>query len=88
MLGRVRLLTLMLVQNKAQCDLEKETAEMMIQCTIRENTVNVDSHIQEMDAPRNWQNTPSIGDSWARGICHMDTEWKCETLCPWVTERS
>ena len=34
MLGRVRLLTLMLVQNKAQCDLEKETAEMMIQCTI------------------------------------------------------
>ena len=34
----------MLVQNMVQCDLEKETAEMMIQCMIREDIVNVDSH--------------------------------------------
>ena len=68
------LLVLMLVQNMAQCDLEKETAEMMIQCMIREDTVNVDSHIQETDTPQGWQNMPSIRDSWARGICHTDTE--------------
>ena len=39
-------LTLTLVQNMVQCDLEKETAEMMIQCMIREDIVNVDSHTE------------------------------------------
>ena len=34
-------LTLTLVQNMVQCDLEKETAEMMIQCMIREDIVMV-----------------------------------------------
>lgn len=29
-----------------QCDLEKETAEMMIQCMIGEDIVNVDSHTE------------------------------------------
>ena len=70
----------MLMQNMVQCDLEKEMAEVMIQCTVREDTVKIDSHIQEMDAPQDLENVPSIGDSWARGICHTDTEWKCETL--------
>ena len=37
----MRPLTLTLVQNMVQCDLEKETAEMMIQCMIREDIVMV-----------------------------------------------